>query len=327
VDLARLWSAEGCRQWAARRKRRHLALLSEVPYPFDMAHPLAALLAPPPGLEMDFAHPAGAPALVPANSVSWRVFANPLGLFIGGVAAVILELAEPSVRAGVWDHSSFRTDPLTRMRRTGAAAMIAVYAPRDEAAAMIARVVALHEKVQGELPDRRRYRANDPRLLDWVQATATYGFVEAYHRYAAPLREDERSAAFAEGSAAAQLFGATGAPRSLAEWEALLAQTLPQLEPSATLGEFLQIMRDTPILPAPLRPMQRLLVRAAVEIVPPPVRQKLDLGSGGLRSGERLAVSALARIAERVPLPSSPPAQARKRMRAAGPSLSRSREG
>jgi uncharacterized protein (DUF2236 family) len=292
-----------------------------------MAHPLAILLAPPPGLEGDFAHPAGAPALVPANSISWRVFANPLSLFIGGVAAVILELAEPSVRAGVWDHSSFRTDPLTRMRRTGAAAMITVYAPRDEAAAMIARVVALHEKVQGELPDGRRYRANDPRLLDWVQATATFGFVEAYHRYAAPMTKDERSSAFAEGSAAAQLFGATGAPRSLAEWEALLAGTLPLLQPSPTLGEFLQIMQDAPILPAPLRPMQRLLVRAAVEIVPPPVRQKLNLEGEGLRAGEKLAVSAFARIAERVPLPSSPPAQARKRMRAVDPSVSRNPAG
>jgi len=281
-----------------------------------MAHPLAALLEPPAGLAVDFARPPGAPALVPAGSISWRVFANPVTLFIGGVAAVILELAEPSVRAGVWDHSSFRSDPLTRLRRTGAAAMITVYAPREEAEAMIARVVGLHDKVRGELPDGRTYRANDPRLLDWVQATATFGFAEAYHRYAKPLSEAERSAVFAEGMTAAQLFGATGAPRSLGEWQALLARTLPTLEPSATLGEFLQIMRSTPILPAPLRPLQRLLVRAAVEIVPPQVRQNLRLGDAGLRPGERLAVNALASLAGRIPLPSSPPAQARRRMHA-----------
>jgi len=293
-----------------------------------MAHPLAALLAPPPGLEVDFASPSGAEALVPADSVSWRIFANPVTLFIGGVTAVILELAEPSVRAGVWDHSSFRSEPLTRLRRTGAAAMITVYAPREEAAAMIARVVALHERVRGELPDGRPYRANDPRLLTWVQATATFGFAQAYHRYAAPLREAERSAAFAEGSAAAQLFGATGAPKSRAEWDALLAKTLPTLEPSPALGEFLQIMRSTPILPGPLRPLQRLLVRAAVEILPPQVRRRLLLGEDGLRRGERLAVQSLARLAGRIPLPSSPPAQARRRMRAGRqPSISRSREG
>ncbi len=42
----------------------------------------------------DFLRPAGEAALVSPDSVSWRVFKNPLSLFIGAVAAVILELAE-----------------------------------------------------------------------------------------------------------------------------------------------------------------------------------------------------------------------------------------
>jgi uncharacterized protein (DUF2236 family) len=62
----------------------------------------------------DFLRPAGAAALVSPDSVSWRVFKNPLSLFIGGVAAVILELAEPRVRTGVWEHTTFRTDPIRR---------------------------------------------------------------------------------------------------------------------------------------------------------------------------------------------------------------------
>jgi uncharacterized protein (DUF2236 family) len=283
-----------------------------------MRQTLALLLDPPPGLEVDFSRPAGAQALVPGGSISWRIFDNPLTLFIGGVAAVILELAEPSVRAGVWNHSSFRSDPLMRLRRTGAAAMITVYAPRDEAERMIARVVAMHDKVRGTLPDGRPYHANDPRLLDWVQATATFGFSEAYHRYAIRLTGRQRSAAFAEGCAAAKLFGALGAPRSLAEWEKLLERTAPGLEPSEVLDEFLAIMRTAPILPAPLRPLQRLLVRAAIGIVPPLVRGRLNLQGQDLNRAEGLVVRALARAADLVPLPSSPAAQARKRMRAGG---------
>ena len=100
--------------------------------------PLAANLLSVPGLEVDFAKPDGAPALVPAESISWRLFRNPVSLYIGGVAAVLLELAEPRVRAGVWDHTSFRTDPVTRMKRTGLAAMVTVYAARGTAEAMIA---------------------------------------------------------------------------------------------------------------------------------------------------------------------------------------------
>jgi uncharacterized protein (DUF2236 family) len=49
---------------------------------------------------LDFSQPVGEAALVSPDSVSWRVFKNPLSLFIGGVTAVIIELAEPRVRTG-----------------------------------------------------------------------------------------------------------------------------------------------------------------------------------------------------------------------------------
>ena len=72
---------------------------------------------------VDFSAPRGEPALAAPDSVSWQVFKNPVALFIGGVAAVLLELAEPRVRHGVWDHSSFRERPMQRLQRTGLAAM------------------------------------------------------------------------------------------------------------------------------------------------------------------------------------------------------------
>src|SRR3954464_727672 len=96
----------------------------------------------------DFTTPAGEPALVRPDSVSWRIFKNPVALFTGGVAAVILELAEPSVRTGVWEHTGFRRDPVRRLQRTGLAAMITVYAARSVAEKMIAHVRVLHERVQ-----------------------------------------------------------------------------------------------------------------------------------------------------------------------------------
>jgi uncharacterized protein (DUF2236 family) len=68
-----------------------------------------------------------------APRVSWRVFKNPLSLFIGGVSAVIMELAEPRVRTGIWEHTTFRVDPIRRLRRTGLAAMVTVYGARSTA--------------------------------------------------------------------------------------------------------------------------------------------------------------------------------------------------
>lgn len=215
---------------------------------------LRALMQPPPGMAVDFSQPPGEPALAPADGVAWRVFANPVALFAGGVAAVLLELAEPSVRAGVWNQSGFRSDPGMRLRRTGFAAMMTVYGPRSAAEKLIAHVVQVHGQVRGRTPDGLPYHANDPRLLDWVQATAVFGFSQAYHRYVQPLSPLEKDAAFAESQPAARLYGATGVPQSWAAWEALLARTAPSLEGSSILSDFLTIMDTAPLVPAPMRP-------------------------------------------------------------------------
>ncbi|MBQ5946324.1 oxygenase MpaB family protein [Massilia sp. ST3] len=275
---------------------------------------LQELMRPPAGMDFDFSRPAGEPALTPAHGVSWRVFANPVSLFVGGVAAVLLELAEPSVRTGVWEHGGFRSNPVMRLRRTGFAAMMTVYGPRSAAEQLIARVVKMHDRVQGTTPGGLAYRANDPRLLDWVHATAAFGFVEAYHRYVAPLSGMEKDAAFAEGVPAARLYGAAGAPGSWAMWQAMLARTAPELEGSSILAEFLRLIAAAPLLPAPVRGLQRLLVRAAVDITPEPVRSLPQLRGRGLRLGEAGLVRALARAAALLPLGDAPPAQAARRL-------------
>ncbi|MBD0275356.1 MAG: DUF2236 domain-containing protein, partial [Acetobacteraceae bacterium] len=117
-----------------------------------------SFLQPPGAPRIDFARPAGEEALIPADSVSWRVFKNPVALFAGGVAAVVLELAEPCVRAGVWEHGSFRADPVLRLRRTGLAAMVTVYGPRGAAEGMIAAVNRAHAAVAGLTPAGLPYR-------------------------------------------------------------------------------------------------------------------------------------------------------------------------
>jgi len=279
-----------------------------------MLNAIRELINPPPGMEFDFSRPPGEPALAPPHGVSWRIFANPVSLFVGGVAAVLLELAEPSVRSGVWDSKGFQRDPLTRLRRTGFAAMMTVYGPRTAAEQLIARVVRMHGHVQGSTPDGRAYHANDPRLLDWVHATATFGFSEAFHRYVHPLSAAERDLVFVEGKASARLYGATGTPQTWAEWEAMLAAVAPGLEGSDILADFLQIMNETAIVPAPLRPLQRLLVRAAVQIMPEPLRSLPQLHGHGLRMGEAALVRAIARTAALLPLGDTPAVQAARRL-------------
>jgi uncharacterized protein (DUF2236 family) len=295
------------------------ALPSPLPLPRPVQRQIdgaaCALLTPPEGPSFDFGRPRGEEALVPPDSVSWRIFKNPISLFVGGVAAVILELAEPAVRTGVWEHSSFRTDPVRRLQRTGLAAMVTVYGARSAAEAMIARIVRMHDAVAGETPAGEAYRANDVALLTWVQATASFGFAEAYSRYVRPLTPEVLDRLYVEGAPASRLYGALDAPASQAEMEALFQSKRTRLEPSHIVFEFLDIMRSTPIFPAPLRLMQRMLVRAAVDMVVDWVRERLGLGAEfGLRAGERLLVRQAGVLADKVLLQSGPAVQSCQRL-------------
>jgi uncharacterized protein (DUF2236 family) len=262
------------------------------------------------GIGVDFSAPRGEEALMPPNSVSWRVFKNPVALFVGGTAAVILELAEPAVRAGVWEHSSFRKNPLARLQRTGLAAMITVYGARRTAESMIRRVVRMHDAVQGTTAQGIRYAANDPRLLTWVHATAAYGFAAAYDRYVQRLSGADFDRLYREGEHAANLYGADAPPRSRADMQTLFERTNPLLTASPIVFEFLNIMSATPALPPGLHALQRILVRAAVELLPAWIRTRLGLSEEyGLRRHEASLAALAGAAADRIVLPTSPAVQ------------------
>jgi uncharacterized protein (DUF2236 family) len=262
----------------------------------------------------DFLRPAGEAALVPPDSVSWRVFKNPLSLFIGGVAAVIMELAEPRVRTGVWEHTTFRIDPFRRLRRTGLAAMVTIYGARGTAEAMIARVRRMHDRVAGSTPAGKAYRANDPELLNWVQGTAAQGFLQAYHSYVRPLSILERDRYYAERTLAASLYGASAAT-SEAALETRFDAMANQLEPSEILFEFLAIMRSAPILPLPLSPLRPLLIRAAIDLTPHWLRRIVGFTDVGLNAFEAGVVRRIGAFADRLVLETNPAVQACRRMR------------
>ena len=263
----------------------------------------------------DFGLPPREAALIAPDSVSWRVFKNPLALFIGGVTAVVLELAEPRVRSGVWEHTSFQTQPLARLRRTGYATMMTVYGPSSRAESMIARIGRMHESVRGHTPDGRAYCAADPELLTWVQATACFGFLEAYHASVHPLDADQRDRYYAEGMPAARLYGAVSAPQSQLAAEALFNSMSGQLERSDIVFEFLRIVRHMPVLPAPVRPLQSVLIKAAVQTIPASIRQRMGLDRRwDLTPWQRSLLCGTGAAVDRLMLRTSPAVQACRRL-------------
>jgi uncharacterized protein (DUF2236 family) len=123
--------------------------------------------------------------------------------------------------------------------------MITIYSARSTAEAMIAGVCRMHDSVAGSTPAGKVYRANDPELLNWVQSTAAYGFLQAYHSYVRPLSDLERDRYYAEGTLAASLYGAS-APKSETALEMRFEAMAKKLERSDILFEFLAIMRSAP---------------------------------------------------------------------------------
>jgi uncharacterized protein (DUF2236 family) len=282
------------------------------------------LLEPPSGMpRVDFEHPAGDPGVLGPDSVGWRIFANPGTMFIGGVAAVFLELAEPRVRSGVWDYTEFRTDPVGRMRRTGIAAMITTYGARADVEAVTARVRAMHARVRGVTPDGVPYRADDPELVTWVHVTAVYGFLNAYLRYLDPgLSRADQDRCYRESIPVARLYGAEWAPGSVDEVEEYMESARPRLVDHPIVHEFQELVSNAPTLSAAAQPLQRLLVQAAIDVLPDWARRTLNLERGQwFRVASRPVVSGAVAVLGRL-VPDGPPQQACRRMGLSASTLS-----
>jgi uncharacterized protein (DUF2236 family) len=268
-----------------------------------IAAPRPAPRAKPAGL--NYLEPKGDPGLYGPDSVAWKVHANPIALAVGGIAAVILELAEPRVRTGVWEHSTFRTDPLARMQRTGDAAMITTYGPTAAAEARVAMVTRMHQRVGGTTPEGQAYQAMDPELLTWVHITAGYGFLNAYVRHVEPgLSLADQDRYYAEGARLGRAFGAVNVPTSVAEVEAWIQAIRPKLVPHPIIGEFLHIVSTTSPIGLAGRVLQPFVVEASMDLLPAWARTQLKLPVSPLRrAAARPLMAGLAKAAGLAPNP------------------------
>jgi uncharacterized protein (DUF2236 family) len=267
------------------------------------------------GWKVDFLTPAGEASLQHPSSLQWRIFKNQVALGIGGVAAVLMEFADARIRSGVWDHSTYKVDPIGRSRRTGIAAMGGCYGPASAARRVIQGVTNMHARVQGETPKGEAYKAMDPELLDWVAATAAYGFLNAYDRFVSPLSEADKNRFYRDGGVVARLYGAHNTPKSQDEFLAMMERFAPRFEPHPIVSEFLDIIQSGKAAPNVPRFLHRALARASISILPPIVRQKLELGSSfDLTTADWIALKLAGKLADRRVDPNSPGAQASVRM-------------
>ncbi|HVH62339.1 MAG TPA: oxygenase MpaB family protein [Candidatus Dormibacteraeota bacterium] len=139
--------------------------------------------------------------LYPEDSITRRINRENVLLLSGG-RALLMQLAHPMVAQGVDEHSDFREHPMRRLRRTVRLIMAIIYGDRETTMNAIRAVNRVHAGVRG-----RSYRALDPDLLLWVQATLVDSALMAYETFVARLDPDEREAFYQESKIGGELFG------------------------------------------------------------------------------------------------------------------------
>ena len=152
-------------------------------------------------------------------------------------------------------------------------------------------------------------------LLDWVSATAGYGFLTAYDRFVAPLSPSEQDRFFREGEPVARLYGVESPLRSVADFHRMADKLAPRFEPHPIVGESLAIIQSGQAAPGAPRFLHRALARASVSLLPNSARTALELGPEyDLSRFDRLSLKTAGRLADRTPVLSSPPCRASVRL-------------
>ena len=246
------------------------------------------------GGSVDYDQPIGDPGLFDPAGATWRIHADFAGMLSGGLAALMLQTLHPLALAGVWDHSSFRTDLVGRLRRTTTFVGGTTYAPTEAANALIARVRAIHDQVHGHAEDGRRYDANDPDLLTWVHVTEAYSFLHGYRRFShADMPTDAGDRYYAENARIAVALGARHVPQSEAQVADYFANVRPELAYNERSRIVLGILSKVR-LPVPAAGLSRdLFLHAGMDLLPAWARTQLGYDSPLQRTRSAIAARTL----------------------------------
>jgi uncharacterized protein (DUF2236 family) len=239
--------------------------------------------------------PASDQALFPPGSVIRRVHGDVTSMSVGGIAALLTQMLHPQALGGVWDHSGADADMLGRLRRTARFIAVTTYGHRDAALAAIDRVKAIHEQVGGALPDGTRYHATDPWLLAWVHVAGAVNFLDSWRRYGEPrMSSADQDVYFAESGEIARLLDADPVPKTRADAERLIRDFRAELRADERTREFRDLVLMVPARSLAQAPVHRVLMSAAVDLMPPFARDMHGLSRSAAPPVVRGATLALA---------------------------------
>ena len=208
------------------------------------------------------------------ESVTWQIYREPI-FVLGGVRALLLQVAHPAVADGVARFSNFKADPFGRGYRTFAAMAMIYFGSKTQAEQTAQRLWRIHSAIRGEAPEP--YSANRPDLLLWVLATLTDTTLRVYERVPSlGLPPDWPERFYEESKVAARLLGIPDEvyPPDLAAFETYFKTMLEGevLGSTDTCREVAQAIVQHPRAP------KKLANLLAAGWLPAPLCQRLGIG-------------------------------------------------
>ena len=221
-------------------------------------------------------------ALFAKDSPIRMVHADVMGMMIGGIRGLFLQMLHPAALQGVLDYSNFREDAQGRFHRTAQFISVTTFGHRDRAQEAIARVNKIHRKITGTLPDATPYAASDPRTAAWVHIAEASSFLAGYLRHARPgMPHAEQDEYYAQMAVIGRALGADPVPTSVAEAEAILRDLRNDLTTSKEAREVAQFVLAIRPQGFPVA-LQQAIAAEAVMLLPPFARSMLGLHRPGL---------------------------------------------
>lgn len=167
------------------------------------------------------------------GSISWEINGDLASVVVAGTGAILMEVLHPSVMAGVYTQSSYRTDPLRRARNTLGYVLRTTFGNTQAATGVIESVKKVHSRIQGTRPDGVAYRALDPELIAWVHTCIPWAVMTAYDRYMRPLSVEEKNRYLTEQAVIGRMGGADWVPETVGE----LADYVERMRPLMSMNE------------------------------------------------------------------------------------------
>jgi uncharacterized protein (DUF2236 family) len=224
----------------------------------------------------------GDPGLTGPGSVTWRVCRERV-VPLGGLSALLLQLAHPLVAAGVAEHSSFRADPVKRLMLTLEMLLVTAFGDTRQVGEMTRRIAGIHRVVHGSLPQdtgqwRRDtpYSADSPELCLWVYATIVETMLNSYSTFVRPLEQNERASLYRESERFGQLYGVGQdiRPATYDDFQDYYARTLSRLVAGDQARSIARMILRARLRGIPIAPWSYLL---AAGLLPAPLRAQYGL--------------------------------------------------